>query len=40
MIFKTAVQKEYKLNLSGLIDSVGINLSDLGIVVSDYDLSA
>ncbi|AMD17205.1 hypothetical protein TL18_03710 [Methanobrevibacter sp. YE315] len=28
------------LNLSGLIDSFGIDLADLGIDVSDYDLSA
>ncbi|WP_296881535.1 SAP domain-containing protein [uncultured Methanobrevibacter sp.] len=29
-----------ELNLSGLIDSLGIDLADLGIDLSDYDLSA
>ncbi|ADC45893.1 hypothetical protein mru_0041 [Methanobrevibacter ruminantium M1] len=28
------------LNLSGLLDSIGIDLADLGIDLSDYDLSA
>ena len=29
-----------KLNLTGLLDSIGIDLADLGIDLSDYDLSA